>query len=112
MWCEDLGIDDWYDKYEYNNEVMGYLRGNCEQWVINNYQDGDKCVAILKNLNLVHCCILRDEQYWDIRGNTYDFENVTNGLEYGEFEIFDTLEEFKVLLEDIDTIYKEIDELE
>ena len=102
MWCEGLDYEEWCEKHDYDEETMNYLHGNCDKWVNDHYQNGDKCVAILEEredvetICLMHSCLLRNGKYVDVRGETKDFYKVIEAFDYGEFEIMEyaTLEEF------------------
>lgn len=106
MWCEGLDYEEWEEKHDYDEETMNYLHGNCDDWVNEHYQNGDKCVAILEEreavntLCLMHSCLFRNGNYVDVRGETENFYNVIEAFDYGEFEIikYDTLEEFNDLM--------------
>ena len=105
MWCEGLDFNEWEEKYD-GKKTIDYLHGNCDKWVTEHYQDGDKCIAILEEredidkMCLMHSCLLRNGNYVDIRGETDDFMKVIEAFDYGEFEIaeYDTIEEFNILM--------------
>ena len=109
MWCEGLDFEEWCEKHDYDEETMNYLHGNCDKWVNEQYQNGDKCVAILEErediemMCLMHSCLLRNGNYVDVRGKTEDFYNIIEAFNYGEFQVmeYDTLEEFNDLMKEL-----------
>lgn len=106
MWCEGLTFEQWEDKYDHDEEVMQYLHGKCHEWVNKHYQIGDTCIAILEEregidtMCLLHSCLLRDESFIDVRGETRDFNDIIEAFDYGDFEIvaYDNLEGFNDLM--------------
>lgn len=100
-WCEGLTSDEWEEKYD-ASEKMTFLHGKCNEWVNANFQEGDQCIAIteyreeIHGTGLMHCCLLRNGKYKDIRGETWNFQNVIDAFDYGEYniEIYDCLEDF------------------
>lgn len=48
----------------------------------------------------MHCCLKRNNQFIDVRGETSDFNNIIDEFDYGEFIVkeFATLTEFEQLL--------------
>lgn len=73
---EDLGIDN-------------YLHSNCDEWVLENFTDGD--IAIIWNeyngeigkVVLIHCYIKRGNVFIDVRGETAKEELIEEGFDYG-----------------------------
>jgi hypothetical protein len=102
MWCEGLSLNEWEQKYDDTKE-LSYLHGRCDEWLVKNYRKHDKCVTIteyrdkLDRLCLMHCCLLRDDEYIDVRGNTKNFQEIIDAFDYGEYnvEIYNTLNDFK-----------------
>lgn len=100
MWCDGLSQEEWEEKHSTEPD---YLHGYCESWVIDHYQLGDKCVAITEVREwggprcLMHSCLLRNDVFVDVRGETMDFQNILDGFDYGEYnvEVYDTLKRFK-----------------
>jgi hypothetical protein len=85
-----------------DNTQTRYLHGNCQDWVKTHFKEGDKALVSLE-LNeetgtnyLIHCCIIRDGSYIDVRGITDDFDYVLEGFDYYNHEKFefDNLEDF------------------
>lgn len=115
LWCEGLDFEDWEEKYEDDDNIMDYLHGNCHLWVENNYQEGDKCVAILEEregfdtMCLMHACLLRDSKFVDVRGATSDFNAILEAFDWGDYEVVecDSLEQFKGILNGINVEYEE-----
>lgn len=95
--------------HDCDEDTMKYLHGYCDDWVNENYQSGDRCVAILEEredidtMCLMHSCLLRNGNYVDVRGETEDFSDIIEAFDYGDFEVFefDTLEEFNILMKEI-----------
>lgn len=90
--------------------ISYYLHGNCENWVLENFQPGD--IAVVWNefdddigkVALVHCYIQRGEAFLDVRGETDDEELVEEGFDYGyeHGKVYcETLEEYKKVIRDI-----------
>jgi hypothetical protein len=107
MWCEGLDFEDWEEKYDYDEKVMGYLHGNCEKWVIENYQEGDIPVAVLEDresgVGLMHSFLKRNGMFLDIRGETEDFGDVLEAFDYGEYRVveYPNLQAFAKEMNDI-----------
>lgn len=86
MWCEGLSLSDWKTKYR-NNKDYHYLHGNCDDWVINHCKDGDTLMVISGEdekqtyLYLVHCFIMRNGKYMDVRGETNKIEDILEDFE-------------------------------
>jgi hypothetical protein len=118
LWCEGLSFDDWSDKYDEDEEVNKYLYGYCHQWVINHYQEGDKCVALLESregfntMCLMHACLIRDGKYLDIRGATSHLYDILEAFDWGDYEVVecDDLDSFKDILKGINIEYEEASE--
>lgn len=66
-----------------------YLHGDCDDWVLENFKDGD--IAIIWNeynyevnkVVLIHCYIKRGNLFVDVRGETTDEELIEDGYDYG-----------------------------
>lgn len=105
MWCKNLSLEDWEEKA--TEEERGYLHGYCNKWVAENYQKGDEILVIAaldgdhQFEHLIHCCIVRDAMYVDVRGSTSRFESLLEGFEdeclddYTNRFLYDTLEHFR-----------------
>lgn len=39
MWCNGLDLEEWEDSC--SKEESNYLHGHCDEWVLENYRDGD-----------------------------------------------------------------------
>jgi hypothetical protein len=101
MWLEGLTLKQWEDKYDHTEEIE-YFHYCYHEWVAENFKPGDKCIAIIEYKSglgecLMYSCLLRDGKYLDVRGDTENFDDVIDGLDYDEFnvETYDTLEKFK-----------------
>ena len=100
MWCEGLDQEEWEELHE--NDEKDYLHGYCDDWVNENYQKGDICIAIteydyeVECICLMHSCLFRNGMYLDVRGETDDFEDVLDGFDYGEHfvEEYPSLKDF------------------
>lgn len=104
MWCEGLTFKEWFELHNCDRNILKYLYGWCNVWLNDHYRNGDSCLAIIEEGDcLVHCCLLRNEKFIDIRGETSDFNKVMEGLEYDEFKIvrFESLEKFNEQYEPI-----------
>lgn len=105
MWCENLTLEQWEEKYE-NSVEFEYLHGFCHEFVISNYQENDKCIAILEYrdnlLCLIHSCLKRDDKFVDVRGETTEFNDVLDVFDYCEYFVntYNSLTEFKQLLKE------------
>lgn len=88
---EKLGLDN-------------YLHGDCDEWVLENFKEGD--VAVIWNeynedidkVCLVHCYIKRGNLFIDVRGETVEEELIEDGFECGSDngKIYcNSLEEYK-----------------
>ena len=108
MWCGGLNFDDWYEKYEQICE-QDYLHGYCDEWVLKNFKNGDKVVAILEErenietLCLLHTCLLRNEMFLDVRRETKNFNDILDGFDYGIFDVveLENVKDFKKLMKNI-----------
>lgn len=85
MWCNNLTLEAWQDQVSY--EEYCYLHGFCNDWVYNNFKDGDK-ILLLYALNeeftvehLIHCCLIRNGLYVDVRGETDDWNKMIDGFD-------------------------------
>ena len=90
--------------------IERYLHGDCDEWVLENFQPGD--IAVIWNefdedigkVALIHCYIQRGDMFLDVRGETDDEELVEEGFEYW-FEhgkvYCETLEDYKEVIRDI-----------
>lgn len=112
-WCEGLSSDEWEEKYD-STEKMRFLHGRCDQWLNSYFQEGDKCIAIteyrneLDGLGLLHCCLLRNGKYKDVRGETENFQDVLDTFDYGEYNIetYDCLKDFNNRLFSLEKSFK------
>lgn len=112
-WCEELSSDEWEEKYD-ASEKMTFLHGKCNEWVNANFQEGDQCIAIIEyreeigSFGLLHCCLLRNRKYKDVRGETGNFQNILDTFDYGEYhiEIYDCLKDFNSRLISLENEYK------
>lgn len=91
MWCDGLDQEEWEVLHE--NDEKDCLHGYCDDWVNENYQDGDICIVIteydndIKHTCLMHSCLFRNGMYVDVRGETDDFDDILEGFDYGEFDV-------------------------
>jgi hypothetical protein len=104
MWYKNLSLEEWEENA--TEEEIRYLHGDCNKWVVENYQKGDKVLtffALNENCgfhHLIHCCIVRNGMYIDIRGSTNNFNALLEGFEddyldeYMNNYSYDTLEQF------------------
>ena len=93
-----------------------YLHGFCNKWVANNYQDGDEILVIIaldecyEFHHLIHCCLIRDGMFVDVRGATDNFDNVLEDFEDDYFEdymsdyVCNTLDEFLYEMNKVDIV--------
>ena len=85
-WCQGLKLEEWEEKHE--NDKVKYLHGYCDKWVLKNYQDGDIPVIWnefneeLGKVCLIHCYIIRNGKYIDVRGETENIEDIKEGFDY------------------------------
>lgn len=106
MWCENLGLEKWEEKYE-DTEKYSYLHGFCHEFVKMKYQKNDKCIAILEYRNdslcLMHSCLKRNNSFIDIRGQTTNFQDIIDAFDYGEYFVkeYESLNAFKKLLKQL-----------
>ena len=73
-------------------EALGldhYLHGDCDDWVLENFQNGDQAI-IWNEYNedvgkvvLIHCYIKRGNLFLDIRGETPNEDDIEDGFDYG-----------------------------
>lgn len=91
-------------------EINYYLHGNCDEWVLEHFQDGD--VAVIWNefdpgigkISLIHCYIQRQDVFLDVRGETTDENLIKEGFDYGyihEKIYCSSLEEYKSWIRNI-----------
>lgn len=111
---------DWYSEAEYeelykNNyekleEIRRFLHGYCDEWVLNNFRPNDTAIIwcdyddVTNKTYLIHCYIIRNGYFVDIRGKTKSIELIEEEYDYGEFErkiYCTTLEEFKAHIRNI-----------
>lgn len=86
-----------------------YLHGICHQWVKENYKENDEIIILTEidyetgRIFLIHCCLFRNEEYLDVRGNTNDLEEVLEGFDYYNYEEnkINNLEEFMKIINDL-----------
>lgn len=108
MWCNGLDLEEWEDSC--SKEESNYLHGHCDEWVLEHFQDGD--IAVIWNefseeigkVVLVHCYIIRDGKYLDVRGETESIEDVEEGFDYGyDNDTYEcnSLEEYKMMIRKI-----------
>lgn len=109
MWCEGLNPEDW-DEIHDSDELDNYLHGKCDEWVLENYKEGD--IPVIWNefdeeigkVSLIHCYLIRNGLYIDVRGETDDIEKIKDGFDYGyendTYECKD-LEEYKAMIRKI-----------
>jgi len=116
----DVSDDTWLDEddleklekiYPEKADVIdSYLHGNCDEWVLENFRDGD--IAVIWNefseeigkVALIHCYIKRGDDFVDVRGKTPDEELIADGFDYGydHDKIYcSSLEEYKSYIREI-----------
>lgn len=127
-WTEELGdiIKEplqkvkWFDENaleklevscpEKAKEIDYYLHGNCDEWVLENFQDGDTAVIWnefdpgIGKICLIHCYIQRQDVFLDVRGETADKNLIEDGFDYGYIhdKIYcSSLEEYKSWIRNI-----------
>jgi len=108
MWCDGLPPEEWEDLHE--DDEKNYLHGYCDEWVLQNYKDGDIAVIWnnfneeMKKVTLIHCYIIRNGKYLDVRGETDDIEDIKDGFDYypdnDEYHC-NNLEEYKQMIRTI-----------
>lgn len=108
MWCNGLDLEDWENLQE--RRVIDYLHGCCDEWVLENYQNGDIPVIWnefndqLGKVCLIHCYIIRNGKYIDVRGETENIEDMKEGFDYwcdNDFYHCKDLEEYKRMIRKI-----------
>lgn len=106
MWCDGLSLEEWENNHEDDGNIE-YLHGICHEWVIENAMRHDKYVLITETrenkICIMHCCILRNGKYVDVRGETSSFNDIIDAFDYGEFDVlvFDTIYDFVNNIENI-----------
>ena len=106
MWCDGLSLEEWERKHE-DDEI--YLHGLCHEWVLENALHYDKFVILTEhrdeteNIGLLHCYIIRNDKYVDVRGETENINDILDGFDYGEFNtlIFTSIDDFVSKCEEI-----------
>ena len=108
MWCDGLTLEEWEEEHE--NDSVDYLHGHCDEWVLNNYQKGDVPVIWneyddeIEEVVLIHCFLIRDGKYLDVRGSTERFRQVEDGFDYRTYNgryYCKSLDEFKIMIRSI-----------
>ena len=71
-----------------------YLHGSCHQWVFDNFRPGDKIFVMtdydydIDDYALVHCGLIRNGKYLDVRGVMNSEQEVLDEFDHGpELEI-------------------------
>lgn len=99
------------------NEIIGntideYLHGNCHEWVINNYKEGDIIVVIqeydydIDTTCMAHCLLYRNGYYYDVRGKLNNIEEVLEEFDCDDSDIidFNDINDFIKYLKEMDII--------
>lgn len=85
-----------------------YLHGFCYQWVFDNYRDGDEIFVMtdydpdIKDTALLHCGLMRDGKFIDVRGEMDTKEEVLEPFDYSnelDIELLN-MDEFKIFCKD------------
>lgn len=108
MWCDGLELEEWEALHE--NDPINYLHGHCDEWVLENYQDGD--IPVIWNefnenigkVALIHCYIIRGDKFLDVRGETEWLEDIEEGFDYWhDNDIYHCkdLDEYKMMIRKI-----------
>lgn len=79
-----------------------YLHGYCNEWVVDNFKNGDKILAFIEydydieSCTLLHVCLYRNGLYLDVRGYMQTEEDVLNDFDEGEYVIlsFNNIKDF------------------
>ena len=85
MWCDGLSQGEWFETTTDSNRV--FLHGMCNEWVADNYQAGDRALVIIaldeyfEPKQLMHCCLIRNGVYVDVRGETDSFDDLLESFE-------------------------------
>ena len=85
MWCDGLDYEEWSETT--TEENTAYLHGLCTEWVADHCREGDKVLLIIaldgdySVDHLVHCCLIRNGVYIDVRGVTINFDDVVEGFD-------------------------------
>lgn len=85
-WCEGKSFEEWEEKYESSPKYI-YLHGKCHEFALNYSEPTDKfCVWTcysdeLERVTLLHCFIIRENYFIDIRGVTDNKQAVYEGFE-------------------------------
>ena len=86
MWRNGLTQDEWESSVSYENFCL--FHSFPDDWIAKNFKDGDKVMLIFTGDDdtgedaFLHCCLMRDGKYMDVRGETDDLEEVLDGLEH------------------------------
>lgn len=103
-WCEGLTEEKWETKHEQTDKLNMLLHGYCHTWAVMHFNTTDIIRCILENRDsktgLVHCFLIRDGYFIDVRGKTKSMDNILESFDYGEFwmEDFTNLRAFNDFL--------------
>lgn len=95
------------DEDDLTEEELNYLHGRCDDWVRNNFQQGDIIIVEtewdydIDAQALLHCCLFRNGMYIDVRGETSDYNDILDSFDYDEDDLkydFNSLDEFNSFL--------------
>lgn len=96
-----------------NPDLIDYLHGKCNEWVFNNYKNGDNILIISEfsyEINkecLVHCCLIRGNSYIDVRGETSNLDDILDGFDYNDYSVLacEDLNSFSIILKQLGVIF-------
>ena len=102
------------EDYLENIDTPEYLHGNCQDWVIDNYQEGDTVVVIreydydIDETCMVHSLLKRDGKFLDVRGYMDDMDEVLEEFDCDDSDVLelDNLKEFKEYLDNMEIPYQ------
>lgn len=88
---------------DYSDPSNDPLHGACQEWIIDNYQSGDKILVIEEvewelddELVVGHCVLIRNGRYLDARGFMDTMDEVLAEYDFDDTftQTFDTLDKF------------------
>lgn len=91
-----------------------YLHGYCQDWVIENYQKGDKIIVFqeydydIDETCMGHSVLFRNGKYVDVRGEMDDVDEVLDEFDFTDDDVleFKTLPAFKKYLKNMSIPYE------
>ena len=98
---------------DYSDEYEDFLHGNCQQWVIDNFRQGDIIVVIqewdweIDETCLAHALLKRNGRYLDVRGFMDTMDEVLEEFDCDDSDVlyYDKLDDFISYLDDMEIPY-------